>query len=81
VKTALFGELVALSEALHPPGGINHFLLAREKGMTFAAQLDVQSLFGRADRKDVTARTGNLGIGKIFRMDFFFHLTIFQRKR
>jgi hypothetical protein len=81
VKTALFVELVALFEALDPAGGIDHFFLAREKGMALAAQLDMQGLFGRTGGKDVAARTGYLGIGKIFRMDFFFHLVIFQRKR
>jgi len=41
-------HIVATLEALDTSGRVNDALLAREKGMTLAAHLGVQALFGRA---------------------------------
>jgi hypothetical protein len=48
--------LIAFLEALDAAGGVHELLLAREKRVAFAADLEPQLLFRRAGRKRLTAR-------------------------
>ena len=78
----LTGFGVALLEAFHAAGGIYHAPLASIEGVAGAAKLYLERFLGRAGGEFTTARARNLGVGKIFRVNFLFHvMRTIQRKR
>ena len=65
--------MVALFEPFYSSGGIDHFSLAGEEGMTFAAQLDAELLFSRTDCEGIAAGADHLGVRVKFGVYLLFH--------
>ena len=67
------GAAVAAGEFFHAPGGIDEFLLAREKRMAGSADADFNVSFGRASVINRAARANDIGlliIGMNIRLHF-----------
>jgi hypothetical protein len=56
------GAAVTASEFFHPAGGIDEFLLAREKRMAGGADADFNVSFGRASMINRAARANDIGL-------------------
>ena len=56
------GAAVAASEFFHAPGGIDEFLLAREKRMAGGADANFNVSFGRASVINRTAGANDIGL-------------------
>ena len=67
------GAAVAASEFFHAPGGIDEFLLAREKRMAGGADADFNVSFGRASVINRAARANDIG-RLIIGMNIRFHI-------
>ena len=67
-----FGAAVPACEFLHPTGGIDELLFAREKRMASGTDTDFNVLTGRARMVNGAARANNVGF-YVFRMDVRFH--------
>ena len=67
-------QFITLLEAVNASGGIQHAALSGEKGMAFAAQLNLEQLPGGADSKGITAGTNYLGIIIILRVNLILHV-------
>ena len=65
---------ISLIKSVDPAAGIDHLLLAREKGMAFIADFDLDRIafFGAAGRKGFPARAGDADV-MIIGMDIVFH--------
>ena len=63
---------ILLKEFLNPAGGINEFLLAREKRMTLRTYLHAYILPRRTGMYDLAARADNSRL-LVIRVNFFFH--------
>ena len=71
VKSA--GQPVFMAEFVHPPGGIDDFLLAGVERVTGRADFDMQFLTQRGTRREfVTAAADNFDL-VVLRMNFGFH--------
>jgi len=64
--------LVFSLKSFDPAGGVDQFLLAREKGMTFGADFKVDLRFRRARPESLTACAFDDRID-VIRMDVWFH--------
>lgn len=66
---------VAPLEPFHTAGRIQHTALTGEEGMALAAGIDLDDSLGRTNSKSITTSTDYFGIGMIFGVNLFFHLS------
>jgi hypothetical protein len=68
------GFRAARLELLDAAGGVDQFFLARIERMALGTDLHFDLLLGGTHRERVAARAHNVRLGKIGRMNIFFHM-------